>query len=388
MVNEHEESINITTLIRLLDNLQNGRQSTSTEHTSNSSSNINLQFDAYNENEESFLIYKQRLQKFLDLRGIVDDVKKVQVLINCIGTKHYQLLASLTAPNLPNTGTYEELTDILEKHLCPKPNEITEQHKFLLRMQNEGESLSTYVAELKRLSVFCNYTCAACKKNTAETHLRSQFIRGIQDADIRQRLLEESGKKLTLEEILQCAFAIEASKIESREMHEVRQVNSVASSKTNKSYKNRNESNATNIDKRNTVVKCFRCGLDGHKSNKCKSEMKIYCHYCKSSNHNTIVCFKKPKSADANEIEVINDNNLQEINSIKVSGARGKYFISLQINNNPIDMELDTGAAISTMGKRMFREKLPSVEIQPTDMKLKTYKWKHFLCAWCCKSYN
>lgn len=47
------------------------------------------------------------------------DTKRVQVLINCLGPKNNQLLSNLTAPDLPNTKTYSELTELLKQHLDP-----------------------------------------------------------------------------------------------------------------------------------------------------------------------------------------------------------------------------------------------------------------------------
>ena len=161
MADEHQENINVDTLLKLLQQLQTVSKS-GTESESRYAHNI--QFAAFNENEETFAINKHRLENYLQMRNVIKQERKVQVLINCIGTKHYQLLCSFTAPELPNTKTYEELTEMLENHLCTRTNEITEQHKFLLRTQHEGESVATYLAELKRLSVFCNFNCTSWKK--------------------------------------------------------------------------------------------------------------------------------------------------------------------------------------------------------------------------------
>ena len=45
----------------------------------------------------------------------------------------------------------------------------------------------------------------------------------------------------------------------------------------------------------NETLRCFKCGIEGHVSKKCSK--KAWCDKCKMSNHATIYCFAKPKSA-------------------------------------------------------------------------------------------
>lgn len=62
-----EENINVTEILGLLQQLQiGGGHSSTTTNTSetNASHNLNLQFNAFNENDESFYVYKQRLENF------------------------------------------------------------------------------------------------------------------------------------------------------------------------------------------------------------------------------------------------------------------------------------------------------------------------------------
>lgn len=66
--------------------------------------------------------------------------KKRQALINCIGVKYKQLFKNLTASDEPDAKTYDDLVTLLKSHLSLRLNEITEQHKFLLRLPHGGES--------------------------------------------------------------------------------------------------------------------------------------------------------------------------------------------------------------------------------------------------------
>ena len=67
------------------------------------------------------------------------------------------MLRDICRPDLPETKTYEVLTDLLEKQYKAKPLVIAERFYFGQRNQKEGESIAEYVAELRRLSANCDY---------------------------------------------------------------------------------------------------------------------------------------------------------------------------------------------------------------------------------------
>ena len=51
---------------------------------------------------------------------------------------------------------FDEIVSTLQKHLNPKPLEIAERFRFYKRNQQEGESILSYIAELKKLTIHCN----------------------------------------------------------------------------------------------------------------------------------------------------------------------------------------------------------------------------------------
>ena len=64
------------------------------------------------------------------------------MLIANIGGPGLGELASLTAPAEPETLTFDEYIKLLEDHLAPKPNTISEVYKFNMISQESGESIS------------------------------------------------------------------------------------------------------------------------------------------------------------------------------------------------------------------------------------------------------
>ncbi|KAK3738765.1 hypothetical protein RRG08_035645 [Elysia crispata] len=64
--------------------------------------------DVYDSNVETFQNYAERLEQYF-IANDVAEVKRAATLLSCIGAKIYQLLRSLTSPDLPSTKSYDEL---------------------------------------------------------------------------------------------------------------------------------------------------------------------------------------------------------------------------------------------------------------------------------------
>jgi len=116
---------------------------------------VPTRLEPFDESNETFNTYIQRLENYFELNDLVSDddttdKKKVQLLINCLSPKYFQLLTELTAPEQPKLIKFNILITLLKNHLCPTPNEIAEQHRFYIRNQNYGESISVFVKELRK----------------------------------------------------------------------------------------------------------------------------------------------------------------------------------------------------------------------------------------------
>ncbi len=93
--------------------------------------------DPFNNAEEDWPTYVERLEQYFEVNSI-DDTKKVPALISLIGSKTYGLLKNLITPAKPPSKTYDELVNILTSHLSPKPLVIAERFRFQKRDQKEG----------------------------------------------------------------------------------------------------------------------------------------------------------------------------------------------------------------------------------------------------------
>ena len=77
------------------------------------------QFDP---NELQFEKYLSLFQASLDVYDITDDGKKKNLLIISLGSKVFDTLSNLTAPDLPTDKTYYQLIGLLKAHYITKPS--------------------------------------------------------------------------------------------------------------------------------------------------------------------------------------------------------------------------------------------------------------------------
>lgn len=81
-----------------------------------------------------------------------------------IGGKLYSLLCDLTFSDKPATKTFAEVVRLLSSHLSPKSISTAERFRFDKRDQKEGESISEYIEQLKKLSLHCDFKASLNEK--------------------------------------------------------------------------------------------------------------------------------------------------------------------------------------------------------------------------------
>ena len=94
----------------------------------------------------------ERLEHFFSANGVDDADKKRSVLLTVIGAATYKTLRNILSPEKPGEKPYAELVESLSKYFKPTPSEIVERFKFHSRVRKAGESISTYIAQLKLLT--------------------------------------------------------------------------------------------------------------------------------------------------------------------------------------------------------------------------------------------
>ena len=87
----------------------------------------------------------------------------------------YQLLISLTQPAKQLEKFYNQLVKTLTGYCSPKPSSIFQRYKFHLRIHQSGESVATYIAELKACGQHCAFG------DSLYNTIRDRIVCGISD---------------------------------------------------------------------------------------------------------------------------------------------------------------------------------------------------------------
>ena len=104
--------------------------------------------------KEEWVPYVERLSHFFIANGIETEEKKRAVFLPLIGPSNYKILRNLVSPAKPGDKSFAELVEALSKHFNPTPSEIVERFKFHSRFRKPGESVATFVSELRVLQLW------------------------------------------------------------------------------------------------------------------------------------------------------------------------------------------------------------------------------------------
>ncbi|CAH2083925.1 unnamed protein product [Euphydryas editha] len=299
---------------------------------------------------------------------------KLPTLIALIGEKAYELLSTLTSPRKPSKLSYDEAVDILYKHL--------QNRRKWPRGQRRGES---------------------------------QFVCGLRSELVRERLFAEANldyKKAlalasTLETVERDTGAVDGSQIQTYDKEITERVQKLH------------------------ITKCSACGDSSHRSYTYKYKA-FECSYCGKTGHLRRACLKKKSDRlqnnhrghersrrgrvvvssrggvgarrrsggprgepghGAKEREPSTSHWLREPAVDDVSSSEERCVddckepiyqisltnykpvcITLSVNDRSLNMEIDTGAAVSCISKATYLKQFKQLFLKPCSLKLAFYK--------------
>lgn len=274
----------------------------------------------FDEAVETWESYTDRLGQYFIANDVHNDLK-VPSLLSIIGPRHYTLLKNLCAPVKPATMTFDELIKKLTDHLSPRPSEIAERFRFHKREQGAGETVTVYIAELRRLAIHCDFG------DTLEKTLR--FVCGLKQEHIQKKLLAEP--KLTLERAIQTAVAMETASRDALELQGKREtVHKLTVNKPRNSTYGKQKTHKTPF-KPVMQGKCYRCGGD-HKAKTCK-HLNTKCRYCDNPGHLEKVCFKKQRDSNGGKVHYVDEETSDDSDEYEHSS----YLLHFGVNKVSVE---------------------------------------------------
>ncbi|XP_061715638.1 uncharacterized protein K02A2.6-like [Cydia pomonella] len=373
---------------------------------------------AFDVHKDNWDLYVERLGQYF----VVNDVKpavQVATLITVMGSEAYELLANLCSPDKPSTKEFDDLVAVMKKHLQPTRSTMAERFKFRQRSQGSDETIAEYTAELKKLTKDCDFQEASLNEN-----LRDQFVCGIRNDSIRQKLFTEDN--LTFERAFKMAVAMEAAEshaalVQDRSTIEegvsssmiataVHQLATVKRDKRQSAEAASTErygprgpkvtqgdgtKGAMGAGKRRVVTnsadwkggqtqQCSACGGQ-HGQSSCKFRAYV-CRVCNKEGHLKKMCPNLRKNVSFHamleeqagyQYSDSDSNGSEEVNNFSIDAKKlkkyGPYMVQLKVNNVNLVMEVDTGSAISCISYDCYSQLFPECPLKASNLNLCYY---------------
>ena len=97
---------------------------------------------------------------------------------------------NLTAPAKPTDRSFAELVKLVGDHYSPIPSVIVECFCFNTHIRQPGESVATFIAELRHLTRYCEFG------DSLKDMLRNRLVCGIDNGPMQRILLAEPALNL------------------------------------------------------------------------------------------------------------------------------------------------------------------------------------------------
>lgn len=308
--------------------------------------------------KENWRKWRQRFELYLKATGL--DTKpaerQVAVLLHVIGDEALDRFDTFGLSD-EEKKVVQTVINAFENFCTPKANESVDRHIFFTRKQQPGETFSSFITDLKKLSSVCGFG------ELRDSLIKDSVICGIIDQDLKQRLLRE--ENLTLDKCINICKAAELSQTQLKTIEAENKVNvvKVTPNQNQQNHKkrgkqqggkNQNEtqprgasqsfqpSSAKSSQQRQQQQRkpCHRCNKF-HPMNQCPAWGKK-CSSCGKQNHFAYVC----KFNNVNTIQ----NVSQEVESlfignVSISKNEGDWCEMMQVDDRvKVNVKLDTGA--------------------------------------------
>nr|XP_061833859.1 uncharacterized protein K02A2.6-like [Nerophis lumbriciformis] len=328
----------------------------------------------FDEHVEQWSAYAERFDYFVLANDIAND-KVVPTFLSVMGPKTFNLLRDLLQPTKPGTKTHAETVDVLTQHFSPKPLMLAERFRFHRRNQEEGESVTMFVAALRKLAEHCEFGQGL---NDA---LRDRLVLGLRNEAAQKKLLTKSNP--TLQKVIEISVAMEMA---SKEAHQMNATGGV---------------HIVQTDRPSGQGTCFRCGKSGHLATSCWCK-DMDCRSCGKRGHIERACLRKKNKEKTSKSANIHDSvknrrktqvhtvrqretvssdssegeqemSVHTLNIMKMDEDSEGYWVEPMLEGHPVSMQIDTGSKASIISDGVYKKVLRHLPLRQSDTRFKTY---------------
>ena len=285
------------------------------------------------------------------------------------GQRHFDALRN------DNFSTLEQALNKYNELWGDHPSTYTARYCFSKLQQNVGEDVNDFIARIQQALPDCRYNEIATNKIEEEMAIQC-LITGIQSDVAREKLLSEAETTLTWEKA--CTIVRHQENI----THQLTQFAHKSSPDTVQAV---TQKKIPPAKPKTFEFTCYRCGNKHSSADDCRHR-KTVCHQCGKVGHLARVCRTATKgqlsktlreelvataqetTSNSSECEY----SFNEVNSTTTHdySRPPPYYIQVEIEGQPVQMEIDTGASVSIVSAKTVKN-LPRLANCRTT--LKTY---------------
>ena len=337
---------------------------------------------SFDSSQEDWLSYIACVQNYFVANDIAEDkaAKRRAILVSVCGVSTYRLIKSLAAPAKPEEVSFENLVKLVEGHHNPEPSATVQRFKFHSRCRQPAETVSTYIAELRRIAEHCKF-------DNLDSMLCDRLVCGIQDPRIQRRVLAES--KLEFKQAFELAQAMESADRDAKTL--VNNPSTPVHAIPGQTPRHAPQQQQQSRPQLKGDQTCYRC-KGKHSAKSCRFK-DAECRNCKKKGHIARACMSMPRppnraQGNRQQTHLLTEveNNLSDTDPasplFNVTNTSTKpLLVTVELNQAPVEMEVDTGASVSLISKdtydKLWSNLTTAPAIQKSDILLRTYTGEH-----------
>ena len=219
-------------------------------------------------------------------------------MLYVMGVQATQIYDTFTFQAAGDKDKHDVVLAKFDQHFIPKVNTIHERAIFHSRLQQQGETIETYVRALHKIAKNCDF------RNHHDDAIRDQLVIGIRDKGLSERL--------QLTQDLDLAKAVDkcrTSELVKKQMSEQTTTANLDAVRSQPNKQRRFNNGKPKPHKQNqprtqpvTGDACKNCGHVHQIPNKCPAQ-GVACRYCHKKGHFARCCCKKKQRKDVHEVQ-------------------------------------------------------------------------------------
>jgi hypothetical protein len=327
----------------------------------------------------SFAEYRLRWELYFEYAEVTNEDKKKSIFVNNVDSSMFAKIHNTCLPStIPQTPLVSIMDKLAELYKESKVSVHVHRNVFNTRFQGPDESFADFYTDLCRTADLCKWTAR-------DENLVSRVIAGMKSDRVKQQLLAEEESKLSLEYVKSRNFAEEQAESSAKRL------SAVGGGEVNRVGAFKKPHRGPTSDRQKTSP-CFVCGQKGHWRNECKYK-NPQCYKCKKNGHIAPACKEKKgneykkKEGKTNFVKNQEYDEEEEENAInyllKMSDVESHVpakQMNINLNGQPLKMEIDSGASFSLIGYDTYKKYFPEgSELLSTSVKMQAWGQAKYL---------